>query len=380
MRIGFDLRPFLRQETGVGVYMRNLLLSLAQVDQSNEYFLFSASLKDRFPRSQIPPFSERRFLDLPVPVKMMNFFWHKLSWPPLDYFFRERLDLTHSPSPLILPTQGKKIVTVHDLFFMDFPGLVDRETRRDFATEIATSLLKADGIIAVSRFTKNQLLERLRIDEDKVRVIYHGLDPIFLRDIPPEKTEEIRRKYSLPSSFILCVGALEPRKNILNLIDALKIIHKKHKRVLLVIAGRTGPDHKRLERRIREDDLGSWVKVAGYLPLEELRGLYRLASVFVFPSLCEGFGLPLLEAMACDLPIASSQVSSLPEVAQDAALYFHPEEPEDMAENIVRLLEDEDLRQSLVAKGKRRVLEFDWESTAVKTLGFYQSVVKSGSS
>lgn len=378
MRIGFDLRPFLKQETGVGVYLRNLLLSLAQMDQSNEYFLFSASLKDRFPRSQIPPFSEKRFLDLPLPVKMMNFFWHKFSWPPLDYFFRERLDLTHSPSPLILPTKGKKIVTVHDLFFMDFPGLVDREARRDFATKAAGSLLNADGVIAVSRFTRSQLLERLAIDEKRVRVIYHSLDPVFLTDVSPEETEEIEKRYSLPSSFILCVGALEPRKNLLNLIEALKTIHKKHKRVLLVIVGRTGPDYKRLERKIRKDGLDSWVRVMGYLPFEELRGLYRLATVFVFPSLCEGFGLPLLEAMACDLPIASSRVSSLPEIAQDAALYFHPEEPEDMADCIIRLLRDEGLRQSLIAKGKRRVLDFDWRVTAVETLRFYQSVVKSG--
>ena len=120
MRIGFDVRPFLKEETGIGIYFKNLLFSLSQIDQDNEYYLFSSSFKDRFLTHKIPPFSRMRFRDFPIPVKAVSFFWNKLGWPPLDYFFKTGLDLTHSPSPLILPTKGKKVITVYDLFFMDF--------------------------------------------------------------------------------------------------------------------------------------------------------------------------------------------------------------------------------------------------------------------
>jgi len=374
MRIGFDVRPFLKEETGVGIYFKNLLFSLSRIDHSNEYYLFSSSLKDRFSSAKIPLFAKKRFRDFPFPVKVMNFFWYKLSWPPLDYFFRTELDLTHSPIPLILPTKGKKIVTVHDLFFMDFPRMIDREVRKNFVSKIKNSLLEADGIVAVSQFTRNQLLERFAIEEKKVKVIYHGLDPKFKTDISPNEIEEIKKAYSLSPSFILFVGAIEPRKNLLNLIEALKIIHKKYKKIPLVIVGRKSQDYKNLEKKIKQNKLESWIKMMGYLPDNEVRVFYRLASLLAFPSFCEGFGLPLIEAMASSLPVATSQASAMPEIAQDAALYFHPEDPEDIADKIIIALKDEDLREILKARGKKRVLDFDWGTTAAETLSFYRDI------
>lgn len=376
MRIGFDVRPFLKEETGVGIYFKNLLFSLARIDRSNEYYLFSSSLKDRLPSPKIPLFARKNFRDFPFPVKVVNFFWFKLSWPPLDYFFRTELDLTHSPIPLILPTKGKKIVTVHDLFFMDFPQMVEGEVRKNFVSRIKDSLLEANGIVAVSQFTRNQLIERFSIEEKKVRVIYHGLDPKFNAYISPEEAEGIKKRFSLPPSFILFVGAIEPRKNLLNLIEALKIIHSKYKKVPLVIVGRKSQDYKNLEKKIKQDKLESWIRMMGYLPDNEVRVFYRLASLLAFPSLCEGFGLPLIEAMASSLPIATSQASAMPEIAQDAALYFHPEDPEDIADKIIIALKDEDLRQALKAKGKMRALDFDWNATAAETLEFYNQIIE----
>lgn len=376
MRIGFDVRPFLKEETGVGIYFKNLLFSLSRIDRSNEYYLFSSSFKDRFSSEKIPPFAKKRFRDFPFPVKVVNFFWYKLSWPPLDNFFRTELDLTHSPIPLILPTRGKKIVTVHDLFFMDFPRMIDREVRKNFVSKIKDSLLEADGIVVVSQFTKNQLMERFAIREKKVKVIYHGLDHKFKADISSEETEEIKKRFSLPPSFILFVGAMELRKNLLNLFEALKIIHRKYKKIPLVIVGRKSQDYKNLEMKIKQENLESWIKMMGYLPDNEVRVFYRLASVFAFPSLCEGFGFPLLEAMASSLPVVTSQASVMPEIAQDAALYFRPEDPEDIADKIILALKDEDLRETLKAKGKKRVFDFDWSDTAAETLEFYNQIVE----
>ena len=378
MRIGLDLRPFLKEETGIGVYYRNLLFSLAKIDLENEYFLFSSSLKDRFSLNKIPAFAKMNFRDFHYPVEVINFCWHRLLFPPLDSIFKQSLDLTHSPTPLILPTRGKKIISVHDLFFVNFPELTDKDTRKNFPKRISASIQKADGVIAVSRFVKDQLLNRFIIDEEKVKVIYHGTDPDFYPEVPASRLDRVIKKYALPLDFLLFVGAIEPRKNLTSLIRALKIVHKKHKKILLVIAGRKGSDYPKVQALIKKNQLEDWVKTLDYLPREEVRCLYSLASLFVFPSLCEGFGLPLLEAMAGRLPLVVSGVSALPEIADDAALYFDPNSPESIAGRIVEALQDKSLQKKLIARGVERSKDFDWEKTAVNTLSFYQTIAGQG--
>lgn len=373
MRIGYDVRPFLKEETGVGVYFKNLLAHLALIDALNEYFLFSSSWKDRFPEDKIPPFQKKKFRDVRFPVKAVNFFWYRFGWPPLDMFFRTELDLTHSPGPLLLPTKGKKIVTVHDFFFLDSPGKADEDARIHFVKNVRKSLREADGILTFSLFMRNDIMERFDVEEDKVKVIYHGLDSRFCEKIPPEDIEKTRQKYNLPQRFLLFVGAIEPRKNLLKLVDALKIIHIHHGEVHLVLAGRMGGDYSNLRQRAKEINVERWVKFLGYIPERDLTHLYRLASLLVFPSLCEGFGFPLVEAMASGLPVAASLNSALPEVGGDAALYFRPDNPESIAEKVGAILENEGLRRDLVTKGLKRSLDFDWNRTARETLDFYYS-------
>lgn len=375
MRIGFDVRPFLREETGVGVYFKNLLLFLSRIDRTNEYYLFSSSWKDRLFRKKIPSFQVSHFRDFRVPVMAVNFLWSRLSWPPLDTFFRTELDLTHSPTPLIVPTKGKTIVTVYDLFFMDFPRLADKQARRDFFRKAETSFRKADGILTISEFTKNELLEKFIVEESKVRVVYLGIDHATWNDISAPRLEEIRAKYGLPSTFLLFVGALEPRKNLLRLIKALAKIHKEYKPISLVLVGRRGQEYEQLSDEIKHQSLESWVRMLGYVPESDLKYLYRLASLLVFPSLCEGFGLPVLEAMTSGLPVVASRSSALPEIAQDAALYFDPENPDEMAEKILQAFQDRRLNEALKKKGIKRANAFHWEKTAAQTLNFYQEVV-----
>ncbi|MCJ7563970.1 MAG: glycosyltransferase family 4 protein [Candidatus Aminicenantes bacterium] len=377
MRIGFDLRPFLREETGVGVYFKNLLFALARLDTDNEYYLFSASWKDRFLADKIPPFKKMRFRDRRWPVKAVNFFWYEFRRPTLDFIFRTRLDLTHSPTPLILPTRGRTIVTIHDLFFMDFPERADDEARKFFVRKIGDSLQKADGIITVSEFTKRALLRRFVLDERKVTVTHHGLIDSCRAASDPDMVASFRKAHGLPDTFILFVGASEPRKNLPRLIDALAIIHQRYEKIPLVLAGRPGADHAALLNRIKARGLEPWVKIMGYVPGPDVRNLYSAAAALVFPSSCEGFGLPLLEAMACGLPVAASGVSALPEIGGDAAVYFDPESPEDMAAKIMLLLEDAGLRESLKAKGRERAKIFTWEKTAEETLDFYRAIAKS---
>ena len=297
----------------------------------------------------------------------------------MDKFFNEALDLTHSPIPLLLPTKGKKIVTVYDLFFMDFPSFVQGEARRNFAQKLENALHRADGILVISQFVKDQIIERFLLKEEKIKVVYLGVDPDFSNKPSIAQMESIKDKYGLPSTFILFVGAIEPRKNLVRLIEALGVLQKQSIQVPLVIVGKRGMDYQNLAHKIDENKLQSQVMFLNYLPDGDLKILYHLASCFVFPSLCEGFGLPLVEAMASECPLVISRTSALPEIAGDAALYFHPDRAEEMADQIITVLDDEGKRKNLIEKGNKRVKEFSWTQTAENTLDFYKFVFEKGS-
>lgn len=372
MRIGLDVRPFLSRETGVGTYLRNLLFELARIDTYNEYCLFSASWKERFPPEKVPPFARSRFRDLRVPVRAVNFLWYRLSWPPFERYFGGRLDLTHSPTPVPLPGRSRKIVTVYDLFFLDDPGRSVREARRVFARNAGASLAAADGILAISEFTRRSILERFPVPEEKITVAPLGLDPQFAEEVPAAVLEETRRRHGLPERFVLFVGAVEKRKNLMNLLEAMTRVRRAGEPVDLVLAGREGEASAEVAASAERLGLGQAVRILGYLPDTEVRDLYRLARLLVFPSLCEGFGLPLLEAMASGLPAAVSRAGALPEVGGDAAAYFEPEDPADMARVILELLGDGPRRRDFAEKGKRRASGFSWAETARRTLAFYE--------
>jgi len=374
MKIGIDLRPFLRHETGVGTYIKNLLFSLSNIDMNNDYYLFSSSFKQRFSPSKIPIINKMHFRDFHYPVKLLNFLWYRLRWPSMDVFFKTRLDLSHSPTPLICPTKGKTIITVHDLFFMDFPYMANKEARKFFYKNIRKSLQISDGVIVVSNCIKKQILERFEIDKEKIKVIYHGVDPDFSSDISLEEINKFRDSHSLSSRVLVFVGAMDPRKNLLSLIEAFKIVHEEESDVSLVIAGRRGRDFPALRKNIEKNNLQKRVKVLDYLSLRDLKRLYRTGTLFVFPSFCEGFGLPLLEAMTSDLPVVASNRAAIPEIAGKAALYFDPEQPQEMATQILKLLRQKELRKNLIEWGQKRAREFDWEKTAKSTLSFYRKV------
>jgi glycosyltransferase involved in cell wall biosynthesis len=376
MRLGFDLRPFLREETGVGTYLRNLLSELARIDRRNEYFLFSSSFKDRFPADKIPPFERLKFRDCRLPVRVLNSLWQRRRRPYLDSFFRARLDLTHSGTPLILPTRGKKIITVHDIFFMDFPGRAGEEAGQVFFRLAAASFRDADGIVTSSATTAVELVSRFSLDENKVRTIPPGLDLRFLEDVPAADLDAAARRFGLPSAFLLFVGAQTPRKNLVRFLEALKIVHLHGLQIPLVLAGPEGEDSKAIREKAARLGISQWIRTTGYLEPNDIRNIYRLATAFVLPSLCEGFGMPLLEAMASGVPVAASRTSSIPEVCRDAAAYFDPESPESMAEKVISLLEDQGLRNRLAARGRERARSFSWENAARDTLAFYESVVR----
>ncbi|MBN1939306.1 MAG: glycosyltransferase family 4 protein [Candidatus Aminicenantes bacterium] len=374
MRIGFDVRPFLKQETGVGVFFKNLLFELAALDRENEYCLFSASWKDRFPKENIPPFERMCFVDKKWPVRLVNASWDRFNRPRLDRVFDRRLDLAHSPTPLRLPASGKAIVTVCDLFFLEEPDKADREARKRFLHRVEESLRTADGIVTISEYSAGEIKKRFRLDPAKVKVTHLGTSIPSSAGPSVAEIEAVRRKLDLPGGFLLFVGALEPRKNIPVLIESLAIIRAGRGPIPLVLAGRSGGDGETVARTVERFGLQADVRRPGYLSDLEIRALYRSASALVFPSLAEGFGLPLLEAMASGLPAAVSAAAALPEIGGDAALYFEPGDPEDIARTIRRLLDDETLQADLRRKGRERAARFTWGRTAHEMLDFYRAI------
>jgi glycosyltransferase involved in cell wall biosynthesis len=307
-------------------------------------------------------------------VRLVNFLWYRLGRPTLDSFFGARLDLAHSPSPLILPTRGRKVVTVCDLFFLERPDLADAEARREFYKRTRRAVDEADGVITISEHSRRAVLEKLNAPAAKVRAVPLGVAPAFFDAPPRGALEDARRRHGLPERFVLFVGAFEPRKNLPRLVEAWRAVRARLPGTALVLAGRSGGDFQNVRDAVKRLGLEDSVRTLGYVAQWELASLYRLATAFVLPSLCEGFGLPLLEAMAAGLPAAVSRTSALPEVGGDAVMFFDPLRSESISETLIRLLEDDVLRRELSRRGAERARRFRWSETARLALDFYRSL------
>jgi glycosyltransferase involved in cell wall biosynthesis len=370
MNIACDIRVFLSGETGVGTYYKNLLDQLAVSDRQNRYLLFSSSWKERFPLAKIPSFANRRLIDAHLPVKLLNWLWYHWQIPPLELFFRENIALAHSPTPMLLPCRGKKLITVYDLFFMTDQHLVRPESRRYFRSQLRKNVDQADGIICISQATCSQLLEMFPAAEAKTRVIHLGVAPLFFA--APDRPLELHKKYSLPEKFILFTGTIEPRKNLPALLQALIKLKQNGLVIPLVIAGGRGwgtGDFLKFK-----EELGGQVHEIGYVDYADLPSLYREAHFFVFPSLAEGFGLPLLESLASGTPVLCSDIPVFHEIGHELPVYFKNDAAPDLAEKIDFLW-----KQNKEAGKEIRVAharKFTWQDTAARTLAFYEHVVQ----
>lgn len=372
MRIGIDARPLTTNRGGISRVIHSVLEALERIDKANTYLLYA-----------------NRDFDLPFD----NPRWQKrlhlsFSWMPGTLWLQigateliqsDGLDVFLGSAhvlPLRLPSTLRKLLIVHDLVWKLFPETAtayDQLIQRLFSKR---SIKTADIIIAVSESTKRDLQKFLGVEAEKIRVIHNGVSPNFHPYDPQNAAKLVAGKYGTYPNYICAVGTLEPRKNLATLIEAFAIL-KKHDGCAcqLVIAGPKGWGNLQLQKKaeragLTEDD----VKFLGFVPDADLSLLYSGASTFVFPSLYEGFGLPLLEAMACGTPVACSNRSSLPEIGADAVLYFNPESAEEMASVVSKILIDTTLRESLIRRGLKRARLFSWESCAKSFLSAFNEV------
>jgi glycosyltransferase involved in cell wall biosynthesis len=367
MRIGVDARPLGHTRGGIYRMASHLLQNLSQLDRSNDYFLYSRS-DFNFPLDN-PRWKKR--LHRWVASRPSTIWFHTgvketIALDAVDVFWG-----TVGVFPLGLPASMFKVLTVYDMVWYFYPETMSPATYRMHRLFAKRSIRSADKIITISESTARDLCERLGVPRNKICVVYPGVDCSFE---PTERTtaaREIARKYGTSEDYICTVGTIEPRKNVVTLIEAMKVLRDVHHfPYQLLIAGATGwKDSEIYEWPEKRGLTQADVKFLGHVAEEDLPLFYSGAHVFVFPSLYEGFGIPLIEGMSCGVPIVASNALPIPEIVQEAAVLVSPRAPEGFAEAILRVTEDQALRQSLVEKGLRRASMFRWGSAAEKVLG-----------
>ena len=369
MRIAIDARKL--RDYGIGTYVRNLLRYLARIDRSTDYIVlcqdadlpFVSGLGENFraiPEGS-PGYSIREQITVPRDLR------------------RERADLFHAPHYVLPPlTPCKSVVTIHDCIHLRFPQYLPNKLGYAYARgSLWMAAHRSNRILTVSEASKRDILDYFNVPPEKIDVIYNGIDEEFSTLPAEEDVARVRERFQLDAPFILYAGNIKPHKNLERTIEAFDLLRRSRQfdQVKLVIIGKDIAKYAALRHAVHRHKLHKYVRFFGFVPDQTLAILYRLAAVFVFPSLYEGFGLPPLEAMASGTPVITSNVSSLPEVVGDAALLVDPHHPEAIAEAMQRVLTDSTLRADLRIRGLVRARQFSWERSIRRVREIYGEVL-----
>lgn len=377
MKIGIDIRNIGKKRTGDEVVFFNLVKNLALIDSKNNYQLFTDTcdfevLKKIKNDLGIEDRNNFEIISLKTKNKFSWNFWtlpRYLRKNPIDSY------LTQYITPFFVSRKIKILTIIHDVSFRVFPKLIKFSDLFFLRILIPLSLKRADKIIAVSQFTQNEIVKYYKIDPEKIDYIYNAVSDSFSTQIfSKEELEKIKQKYSLPKNFILYIGTLQPRKNIPLLIRAYAKIKNQLSEVKLVLAGGRGHNYdKRIDETIQNCALGKdTVIFPGFIPEDDKKALMLLASCFCFPSLYEGFGIPILEAFSAGLPCIVSDILPHKEVAGNAAVYFSPNNSDDLSQKILNLISDENFKKILKNNAQKRLDIFLWEKTARKILEIFE--------
>lgn len=365
MKIGVDARPLSYQLTGIGVYLKHLLDEIQKIDHQNDYYLISNGPIDYDLNN--PRWSK---VAGKLDKKLLSTLWMQLNVPIIAV--RQNLDLfwgSRHHLPLLLSPGIRTVVTVHDIVNRLYPGTMALPNLLVERSLMKLSLKRSDVILAVSRSTAADIKKEFGISANKITTVYLGT-PVFPREpkCGPEQSNDV------PSNYFLFVGTLDPRKNFERIFKAFELLRPLSQGLHLVIIGAEGWKNKNFLKMIRTHPLKDHIHMTGYLPRDRLVSYYKNAICVMFPSLYEGFGLPILEAMSCGTPVITSDTSSMPEIAGDAALLVDPYDTSAIADAMNNLMSDKQLRERLICRGLERVKEFSWKKCAEQTLKVLNTV------
>jgi len=380
MTFAIDIRLLGKKRTGDEAVFFHLTKELLKIDTVNRYRLLTdetlpTKVASLYARLDCIGQNNVEIVSLPA---RNRFTWNFFVLP--KYLFRNKIDVFHTQYilPFFSPKRTKIITHIHDVSFCAYPELIGWSDRFFLALLIPRSLRRAQLIIAPSRFTKDEIIKYYRIPEEKIAVIHNGIGEEFLEKIErdTEKENALRKKYGLPEHFIISVGTLQPRKNIPFLIDAFALLQKRLPEMKLVLVGNKDAHHTdmNIEGMIVSRGVEGNVFFPGYVDKGDLPAVIRLAEVFAFPSLYEGFGIPLLEAMSQSVPIASSDIPSLREIGGEAVVYFDPASIAHFEETLYTLCTHQEVREKLQSAGNERIKLFSWEKSALFLYDIYKKL------
>lgn len=379
MRVLVDAQPLLGIRTGIGRYVSSLVEQAIKPQEIEVCLAFNRVIK---PIEKLDFVKEHvQALNTRYPYKVIR----RLFGPnflydyPIDLFLKEKFDLFHGTNFTVIPTmKAKSIVTIHDLAYMKYPETTSEKIYKHHTKWVPFSVERSDCVIAVSEQTKRDLIDLLCTPEDKIHVIQLAAHASF-RPLKFHEYEYVYQKYQLPKKYILYVGTIEPRKNLSTLFHAYAAMKKEMLcQEKLIIVGAKGWKYSSLFALIDELQLEDDVIFIGYVEEEDLPAIYNGATCVVLPSLYEGFGLPLLEAMQCGIPVLCSNVSSIPEVVGGAGLLIDPKDVNGWATSIGNVIIDSDLRRTLVCRSLERAKCFSWEKVAKETIEVYHKAIDGG--
>lgn len=376
MRIAIDYTPAIAQRAGIGRYTRDLVDALARVDSDDQYTLFSAEqpTADR----GFPSASRVKPRVVGIGNRRMTILWQRMRLPVPAELLMGSADLIHGPDFILPPVwRARRVVTIHDLAFLTHPECAMPKLVAYLSRVVPRSLAAADAVIAVSECTAEDLRRFLNVPREKITVIPLGVDAAFTSDVDERSVVALREKYELVGPVALAVGTIEPRKNYEGLVAAFAAARQQPGGPrTLVIAGRTGWLYDGVFASVERWGLREHVRFLDYIPDGELATLYHAADVLAMPSLYEGFGIPVLEAMASGTPVVCSDGGSLPEVAGDAALVVPVGDVDALGSALVRVTRDRKVRDALIANGLVRVKSFTWDEAARAHVRLYHTTVK----
>jgi len=382
LRIGIDISTLLNHgpDIGAGRYIINLVKSLLTIDKKNIYVLTGRYVSETNIEAVydlVKDFKENRVeLKLYRTSRKKLGLWDRLGFPPLE-FLGFKADTLHCPDYLIPPTLNKNIIlTIHDLAFIRFPEFNFEWFIKKYTRDVRRNAHISKKIIAVSKSTRNDIVKFFEIDPRKIDVVYEAADRVFKTLALNRIDKNILKKYKIDKKYILSVGTIEPRKNLITLIKVFNRLKQERTGFdyKLVIAGRTG---WKSEATYRERDMSPCkedILFIGRIPDFDLLQIYNQAELFVYPSLFEGFGLPPLEAMSCGLPVITSNSPALKEVIGNAGINVPPKNYDEFKKKILYVLQNRSLKDELKKKSLIRVKKFNWTDTAVKTLEIYKKL------